>query len=226
MRQSTPVISPVESAGRKIKKPPWRTDGKKVILSNPICAILNHYKEVFMIKINSNDYTETVKIASELWNQGKLYLAIDEYKKIRANIDNSAERISGFIPILNYDIGTCYSDAGEYEKALHYLSLAINECPDYGAAFNNHGNVYKHLKVWDKSIADHTQALAFMPKDGTVYLNRGTTYLYHTNDWFKAFPDIIKGFKYAPIYACKIFFPITIMTLIGLIGYIINILYK
>lgn len=72
--------------------------------------------------------------------------------------------------------GIKYAELGQYEKALHYFSKAIELNPNYANGYANRGNVYRVQKKLDKAIVEYSKAIELDNTKIQVLYARANTY--------------------------------------------------
>ncbi|CAD8198849.1 unnamed protein product [Paramecium pentaurelia] len=72
--------------------------------------------------------------------------------------------------------GLVYSKQGKFNKAIKEYNKAIEESPQYAAAYHNRGNAYQSLAILEEAIKDYTIAIKINPLYNAVYFNRGLVY--------------------------------------------------
>ncbi|HWB60863.1 MAG TPA: tetratricopeptide repeat protein [Chthoniobacteraceae bacterium] len=65
------------------------------------------------------------------------------------------------------------SSKGDGAQAIASFSEAIAKNPDYAAAYNNRGDIYKAQGNFEKAMADYNSAIHVDPKYVPAYINRG-----------------------------------------------------
>ncbi len=80
-----------------------------------------------------------------------------------------------------FTIGQLYYSQEEWETALDFANLTVENIPDEGmegleSLYTLRGNTYKWLKEYERAIADFDQALAVNPEDAHAYVGRGSAY--------------------------------------------------
>ncbi len=124
-------------------------------------------------------------MAALLQLQNGLGLSNDDAASVRNKVLNS--------PGINtpekwYDRGRGQSDLANYEKAIEYLTNAIEKDPDYSGAYFERGYCYDKLGDFDNSIADFTKSIEFNNKWelssnlSLAYYSRGLSYFSKRSD--------------------------------------------
>ncbi|CAK56678.1 unnamed protein product (macronuclear) [Paramecium tetraurelia] len=69
--------------------------------------------------------------------------------------------------------GLVYSKQGKFEKAIIEYNKAIEESPQYAAAYQNRANAYQGLMNFDEALGDYCMAIRINPQYSAAYFNRG-----------------------------------------------------
>ncbi|CAD8187958.1 unnamed protein product [Paramecium octaurelia] len=69
--------------------------------------------------------------------------------------------------------GLVYSKQGKFEKAIIEYNKAIEESPQYAAAYQNRANAYQGLMNFDEALRDYCMAIRINPQYSAAYFNRG-----------------------------------------------------
>ena len=72
-----------------------------------------------------------------------------------------------------FSIGCLLWEGGKAEKALSAYDTAIRLKPDYGAVYNNRGNIRNELGSRDAALDDYNKAICLNPHFAEAYYNRG-----------------------------------------------------
>jgi tetratricopeptide (TPR) repeat protein len=73
-------------------------------------------------------------------------------------------------------LGNLYYTKHLYTKAIQEFTHAIQEDPDFMAAYFNRGLTYYDLQLYYKAIVDFDMVIMLNPDDDEAYLNRGLCY--------------------------------------------------
>ncbi|MBC7101588.1 tetratricopeptide repeat protein [Methanothermobacter sp. KEPCO-1] len=74
-----------------------------------------------------------------------------------------------------FNIGFCFTQNKEYQKALKYYDKALKINPEYAEAWNNKGIILKELKKYKKALKCYNKALEINPELIEAWNNKGTT---------------------------------------------------
>ncbi|MHC4663324.1 MAG: tetratricopeptide repeat protein [Planctomycetota bacterium] len=96
-----------------------------------------------------------------------------------------------------YDFGKGEGDAGDYDTAIAYFTLAIILKPDYAEAYNNRGIRKDDMEEYEGAIADYDKAIKLNPKFVKAYSNRGVSKR-HMGDLDGAIEDYTKALELDP----------------------------
>ncbi len=88
-----------------------------------------------------------------------------------AQPETAAERTAK----VHYNLGTELYSKGDFEKAEHELSLAIQLAPNAPDAYYNRGWTYRRRLYNQAAIADFTRAIELFPNHISYYLSRANT---------------------------------------------------
>ena len=69
--------------------------------------------------------------------------------------------------------GVEYDNSGQYDKALVYYTMAIEENPYSPTPYSSRGIIYAKLKQFANALADFNKAIKLAPDDYKGYYNRG-----------------------------------------------------
>lgn len=106
-------------------------------------------------RINPTIYMDKIAYTNQsvcLWKMGKIEEAIQVLEKMRAKYDYiSADTYTtlGYLYLLNKD----------FEQAIHYTQLALEDTPTHGPAFDNLGQIYFHQNDLEKAEEYFLKAL-------------------------------------------------------------------
>jgi tetratricopeptide (TPR) repeat protein len=147
------------------------------VLDNSLKRLLedrNHLKDI--IEVRAREKTLLAKITElERLNQQKGKTK-QQTETLKGDFQSASRRLTAVewrdkaIGLWN---GRTYSDLN---KALEYLTNAVQVDPNYARAFNSRGLVYDGLTQLDRAMADFNQAIYLDPNYATAYTNRGNTY--------------------------------------------------
>jgi type IV pilus assembly protein PilF len=112
------------------------------------------------------------RVGEAYLQQGKLALAMKEFKKAEAKYPNDH--------LLQYDLGLVYLHKKQYDQAMVHFKRAVDLKPDYGEAINSLGNAYAGKGDWDQAIFYYKKVVSDIlygtPHFG--YANLGNAYYY------------------------------------------------
>ena len=93
----------------------------------------------------------------------------------------------------------------EPEKAIEYLTQAIQLEPNFTEAYHIRGYIYIwSLNQYARAIADYDQALRLEPNDAKLYSFRGQAYLC-LKQYYRAIEDFTQAIRLEPHYATYIY---------------------
>ncbi|MCD4811194.1 tetratricopeptide repeat protein [bacterium] len=123
-------------------------------------AVLRFLKAHACLAINRNN--ESVELFSVVTAED-----INEWLKWCNNIANTTNNQA----LINYFLGDIYARLLNYEKAIEYLSLAINQNKNSYLALNARGTVYIIQEEYEKALSDLFSAKRIKPDFADVYNN-------------------------------------------------------
>jgi len=99
-----------------------------------------------------------------------------------------------------FEQGTMLGRAHQYDRALEYLSRAIELSPGLSLAYTHRGNVYLELQHFQEALRDHNRALEIDSTSAIYWINRGNTYS-ALSEFDKALSDYSRAVELDPSYA-------------------------
>ncbi len=93
--------------------------------------------------------------------------------------DADEERALGVPPRTAHDYanrGCVFLVRKEYNPAADAFTQAIRYQQRFGWAFAGRAHAYAGMRMWDKAVANSTEAIRLLPGEGVLYLNRGMSY--------------------------------------------------
>ena len=100
----------------------------------------------------------------------------------------------------NANLGVFYGNAKEWDKAINFLSKAIELDSKYPDAFANRGVAYGNIGESDHAIVDFTKAIEINPKYVKAYHNRAVSYA-NVGQYDNAIADLNKAIELEPKYS-------------------------
>src|SRR5215475_9941984 len=93
-------------------------------------------------------------------------------------IIQSGRQTTANLAIAFFNRGHAYqfSPQPDYDKAIADYSQSVALNPNFAAAFNNRGEIYRKRFDFPHAIADYTQAIALDPHMADAFNNRGLAY--------------------------------------------------
>ena len=80
-------------------------------------------------------------------------------------------------PVLLYNLGVAFAEAGDTSKAAVYYQRAIGLNPQYTSAIINLGNLFQSQGNYSQSAALYERAISLDPRDPDAWVNLGNLYL-------------------------------------------------
>ena len=80
-------------------------------------------------------------------------------------------------PVLLYNLGVAFAEAGDTSKAADYYQRAIALKPDYTSAIINLGNLFQRQGDYSQSAALYQRAISLDPRDPDAWVDFGNLYL-------------------------------------------------
>jgi len=96
-----------------------------------------------------------------------------------------------------YNRGTAYAEEAQYDKAIYYLTKAIDLNPRYAAAYNNRGFAYAELHQYENAISDFTKVIGIIPNEAAAYYGRGQAY-YNKGQYDQAISEFTTALRINP----------------------------
>ncbi|OHB78022.1 MAG: hypothetical protein A2Z25_05005 [Planctomycetes bacterium RBG_16_55_9] len=96
-----------------------------------------------------------------------------------------------------YNQGTAYAEEAQYDRAIYYLTKAIELNPSYAAAYNNRGFAYAELHEYEKAISDLTKVIEISPNEAAAYYGRGQAY-YNKGQYDQAISEFTMALEINP----------------------------
>ena len=119
-------------------------------------------KDVF--RLSEQDLATLTIVGFELFNQGKYGDARVIFQGL-----NALGHDDGFVQSA---LGTIAARDGEFEKAIEYLSRAIEIDPEDVAALTNRAEVYLKMNCFEKAADDLKAAIDLDPDEGSTLSSR------------------------------------------------------
>ncbi len=154
-----------------------------LVLSNDeiMQADLPKHKKLFAISFNQNGvalirhrqghYQEAIELCEACINQLNAHFKPDEHRLHRS--------------VLLFNLAQVYAVTGSSEKAIVYLSEAMEMDPNYSEYYNDRGNLYLNLEQFAEALKDYQKAIELSPPYWEVWSNLGRCYV-KTNQPYEA----------------------------------------
>jgi tetratricopeptide (TPR) repeat protein len=103
-----------------------------------------------------------------------------------------------------YDRGVTHYYEGDYNQAVRYFSLIIdetfqipNDCDYIAMSYQARAGCYLQLKNFSGAVQDYKQAIQIDPTNSDIFMNRGIAYTY-TTEYTKAIEDLNMAINLKP----------------------------
>ncbi|MEI6821609.1 MAG: tetratricopeptide repeat protein [Bacteroidota bacterium] len=165
----------------------WKNE--LTLFNNDIKRSPNSAQMYFYLGFANYDITEKdkeIKMNKNL-NDSILHLAISHFEKgLNILIDKKPVNIDinyfdaikkdPNIPVSYYNIGLCYYNLGEFQKAIAFYRKAISMDANYPNAHLNLGRILGETQRFEESIIEFKKCIQFDPENITAYHNIGLSY--------------------------------------------------
>jgi tetratricopeptide (TPR) repeat protein len=101
-------------------------------------------------------------------------LCRDGHARLTENLAEERHRLER--SVLLHNISQVYAASGDLEKAIEYLTLALEVDPNYSEYHNERGSHHLHLGRYEQAIADYHRAIRLSPPYHEVWTNLGQCY--------------------------------------------------
>jgi protein O-mannosyl-transferase len=109
------------------------------------------------------------------WGAWRLNARVVDWRN-EVSLYTSSLRASPRSPVLLYNLGTAYADAGDIERAIRCYRRAIGLKPDYVSALVNLGNLLRARGEYSEAVALYKRAISLDPKSPDPWINLGNIY--------------------------------------------------
>lgn len=135
-----------------------------------------------------------------LYYRGHSYMALNEFEKALDDFKKSFEQTNKSNPHACFNIGKCYSEIGNYTKAIEYYLLTLKLEPNDKYSFYELGHSYASLTNPDKNNAllYYNKAIEQDSNYYAPYFNRGLLYATQYKDLKNAHIDLEKSIQIRP----------------------------
>jgi len=141
--------------------------------------LANCYEKLGDFISSKNSYEAVIKLRPEYVDAYKSLCVIllklgdiestIEYAKKASEYDKESE-------IYDFIIGNAYMKSKEFEKALPYISSALEKAPEHLGIINSLGTCFMALSKFDEAIETYKKAMDANPDNSMTYFNIGSVY--------------------------------------------------
>jgi protein O-mannosyl-transferase len=110
------------------------------------------------------------------WGAWRLNARVIDWRDETSIYAKSLEATPGS-PILLYNLGVTFAEAGDTSKAADYYQRAIELNPRYTSAIINLGNMFERQGNYSQAVALYQRAIALDPRDPDAWVDLGNIYL-------------------------------------------------
>jgi tetratricopeptide (TPR) repeat protein len=136
----------------------------------------------YLKKYRKSEEKKDFDYAYEAYSQAKIFIDREEYEEALPYLEIATK--TDFLPIkaiVYHIIGFCYSELGNYSKAIGAYKQVIHIDPDNFSAYSSLGGVYFGLGNFTKAIEAYQQVIRIAPNDAFAYNILGVSYLALSN---------------------------------------------
>jgi len=124
-----------------------------------------------------NEEKKDSDYALEAYNKALYFMDKEEYEKALPYLEIEIKKDRSFLKAwAYYQIGYCYGQLGNYNKAIEAFKQAIRIIPDYTMAHYALGFAYTELGFYKDAIDAYKQAIRIDPDDTYVHYRLGLSY--------------------------------------------------
>ena len=140
-------------------------------------------------KLNDDLLKENKKLREEL--------AAAEGKKQPKTLADYHKNIKELDSVEWFEQGFATAASGNFSDAVTAYTKAVENNPEFAAAYRNRGIAYTNLGKHNQAIGDYNKAIKINPKQAAAYNNRGTAYG-NLGKFSQAIPDFNKAIQLYP----------------------------
>jgi tetratricopeptide (TPR) repeat protein len=140
-------------------------------------------------KLNDDLLKENKKLREEL--------AAAEGKKQPKTLADYHKNIKELDSVEWFEQGFATAASGNFSDAVTAYTKAVENNPEFAAAYRNRGIAYTNLGKHNQAILDYNKAIKINPKQAAAYNNRGTAYG-NLGKFSQAIPDFNKAIQLYP----------------------------
>lgn len=147
---------------------------KKSPLEHPVCKT-DYYLAVLGTS-NLDSCTDETKKAIQLYNSALSAKIEDNWPAALAYLNESISLKTDF-PEAYFNRAYVKAQIKDYKGSLKDYDMFITSHPDDPMGYNNKGNLFMRIGLYDQAYATYCQAIYLAPLDHVLYLNRGISNL-------------------------------------------------
>lgn len=147
---------------------------KKSPLEHPVCKT-DYYLAVLGTS-NLDACTDETKKAIQLYNSALSAKIEDNWPAALAYLNESISLKTDF-PEAYFNRAYVKAQIKDYKGSLIDYDMFITSHPDDPMGYNNKGNLFMRIGLYDQAYATYCQAIYLAPLDHVLYLNRGISNL-------------------------------------------------
>ena len=127
------------------------------------------------IKMNKNIKDSILHLAISHFEKGLNILIYKKPVNIDINYFNAIKKDPNF-PVSYYNIGLCYYNLGEFQKAIAFYRKAISMDANYPNAHLNLGRILGETQRYEESIIEFKKCIQYDPENIIAHHNIGLSY--------------------------------------------------
>jgi tetratricopeptide (TPR) repeat protein len=148
----------------------------------------------------TTELEEVKKLNDDLLNENKKLReepAAADVKKQPKTLEAYHKTIKELDSVEWFEKGYATAASGNFSDAVTAYTKAVENNPQFAAAYRNRGIAYTNLGKHNQAIGDYNKAIKINPKQAVAYNNRGTAYG-NLGKFSQAIPDFNKAIQLYP----------------------------